>query len=99
MGTELTTDGVALRSTGHVCADCGRELIYTEEVWCLRVVQGQHFDGKAVFYNVIDEESEDGDFLFEPYVFCFTCWEKLFAPARSPFLLLSLRTRGTSPMP
>ena len=64
-----------LHSTGHICADCGEKINYTDECVLVEVIQPQKLGGKNFYHKVIDEESLNGDFLFEPYFFCFSCWD------------------------
>jgi len=78
MGTLLMQEDPAPQATGHICADCGEGLTYTQEVWSVQVVQPQNFGGKTFFHTIIDEDDPSGDFLFEPYFFCFGCWENLY---------------------
>jgi hypothetical protein len=79
MGTYLS----ALDETqpsGHVCADCGEPLGLTDEVWMVGVAQPHHLNNKVFYYPVLDEE--DGGFMFEPFFFCFDCWEGHYAALR-----------------
>lgn len=64
--------------TGHICSDCGENLNYNDEVWLLEVRQPQVFHGKVVQHKVIDEDDPQGDYLFDPYFFCFKCWETMY---------------------
>lgn len=77
MGTELAQDP-ALQPTGHICADCGENIVYTQEAWLLSVVHPQKVGKKHFFHAVINEEDVDGSFLFDPYYYCFTCWESVY---------------------
>jgi hypothetical protein len=67
-----------LRNTGHICADCGEDIMYTDECVLVQVVQLQEFAGKTFHHPVIDEDDIHGDFLFEPYFFCFSCWDDTY---------------------
>jgi hypothetical protein len=75
MGASLSDEYLELQPTGHICANCGSNIKYGEECWLIQIVQPQLFDGRALFHVIINEEDVDGDFLFEPYFFCFGCWE------------------------
>lgn len=75
MGETLT--GVVIQASGHLCSDCGKELEYTEEVFLVQIIQPQRFDGKVFYHNVIDESDPQGDFMFDPWYFCFSCGENL----------------------
>lgn len=80
MGAELTIEEFSVTTpTGHICADCGEELKYNEEVWLLQVMHlqlmGTPPPRQFAYYPVIDEHDARGDFLYEPYFFCFDCWE------------------------
>jgi hypothetical protein len=70
--------GLELQKTEQICSDCGNELVYTEEIWRITMVTPQMHEGEAHYYPVIDESNTEGDFLYEPHYFCFSCWEKLF---------------------
>jgi hypothetical protein len=69
--------------TDHICADCGDAIVYMEEVFLLQIVRPQLLDGRTLYWQVTDEEEPDGPFKFEPYYFCFACWEKLYESVRS----------------
>jgi len=64
-------------SSGVICAQCEDSIEMTEECFLIQVVQPQKIGGQLFFYPVKDEFSMEGDFLFEPYHFCFSCWEDL----------------------
>jgi hypothetical protein len=83
MGADLNLDLLPLYTTGHVCADCGKNIKYMEECWLLQVVQLQRINGKTLQYAVIDEDDVDGDFLFEPFFFCHECWESNYESLRA----------------
>lgn len=79
MGEKLSheiVNGTILQKTGHICADCGGDIVYTEEAALIQMVQPQVFSGKPFFHPIIDEADPSGDFLFTPYYFCFPCWER-----------------------
>ena len=78
MGEELVVPGSILDPTGHICADCGENIRYNDEVWLLQVVQAHHVGAELVHHPVIDENDPEGDFLFDPYFFCFKCWEAMY---------------------
>lgn len=55
------------------CALCGDMLRYTDESFILTVVTAA-IEERSIHYRPI--MLEDGsDFQYEPYFFCFTCWE------------------------
>lgn len=64
-------------SADVICAQCEDEIELGEEIFLIQVVQPQRLGGQVFFYPVIDEFDMDGDYLFEPYHFCFSCWEDL----------------------
>lgn len=76
MGTNLG-ENTLLQPTGHVCADCAEDIVYSTETVRLQVVEAQLVNGRMHTYPVIDEHDLHGDFLFEPFVFDITCWENL----------------------
>lgn len=58
--------------SGHECARCGEKIMLVDEVYLLMVVAA-HMNGE---FQVLPAESDDGDFLYPPQFFCFTCWEE-----------------------
>lgn len=82
MGTELTTEYLELYPTVHVCAYCEEHIRYGEECWLLQVVQPQRVNGKTHLHDVIDEDDPNGDFMYDPYFFCFECMEALLSDLR-----------------
>ena len=78
MGQNLTVaplyeeSGDITMRTEQVCPQCGENLVFTEDVIQLLVVQ-HHADHSA--HPVQDDE--DGDFLYEPYFLHFSCWEEI----------------------
>ena len=64
--------------TGLICADCEDPLCYGAEVALVQIVQPKLAGGAVFYYPVIDENDLDGDFLFEPYIYCFSCWDEQF---------------------
>lgn len=74
MGPELIEDEE--NPTGNVCADCESGIALTEEAFLVQVVTPAKAGGAVLFFPVIDEHDVAGDFLFEPYLYCFTCWEE-----------------------
>lgn len=85
MGALLTIDEAPIQPTGHICSDCGEHIGYTEEVWLIQVVQLQRHAGTTHAHQIINEQDPDGDFLFDPYLFCFSCWEKLYDELKENF--------------
>jgi hypothetical protein len=81
MGAELIQDEVPV-PTGHVCADCEESLAYADEVFLLQIVQPQILGGALFFHHVIDEDDPEGDFLYQPFYYCFTCWEDYYESLR-----------------
>lgn len=78
-----------LDSTTHSCTyPCGDSLPYDTEVFLLTVVVCSLQLGKIAFPPALDT---DGDFLYEPCFFCFSCWEELEEE-------ISTRTRDTPPV-
>lgn len=83
MGEVIAVGSAELQPTGHICADCGNSITYSEEVWLLQIVQPQRFSGRTFHHQVIDEEDLSGDFLFDPYFYCFSCWENMYKELQS----------------
>lgn len=73
MGTQLNV--WEREKTGHTCSDCEGDALYLEEVFLIHIMQPQVVGGQVVFHNIIDEDDPHGDFLFQPFFFCFECWE------------------------
>jgi hypothetical protein len=93
MGEDVRTEGsrgfdwntdreVEPGNSGVVCAQCEDDIKMEEECYLLQVVQCQKLGGQMYFYPVKDEFDENDDFLFEPYHFCFECWEDLLTDAK-----------------
>jgi hypothetical protein len=80
LGAQLEHLESILRDTGHICADCGTSLTFTEECVILQVVQPEVMNGRVAFYPIVD--SQDGTFTFEPYYYCFECWESQYEALR-----------------
>jgi hypothetical protein len=57
-----------------MCAKCDCALHLTEEVFELKIVQAQIFEGRLQHYDVL---ADDGDYLYRPHFFEFGCWENL----------------------
>jgi hypothetical protein len=76
MAEELT-ELEGLPPAGIACADCEDDIYYEEECILLQVVQPQMVGGIVHFWPVMDETGVVSDFQFEPYHFCFHCWEDL----------------------
>ena len=83
MGEDSVVLQAGVYPTGHICTDCGESLDYTDEVWLLQVMKPQQLGGQVFFHQVIDENDPQGDFLFEPYFFCFKCWENTYEAMRT----------------
>jgi hypothetical protein len=75
MGEELERWSESTHPTGVTCADCEDEISYEEEFILIQVVQAQKVGNEIFLYPLLDETGLQSDFLFEPYHFCFKCWE------------------------
>jgi hypothetical protein len=69
--------------TGFVCTDCGDDITYMDEVFVLDVVQPMKCESGTLYYEVTDEQNPEEGFIFEPYRFCFQCWEKNYEEIRN----------------
>jgi hypothetical protein len=78
MGEELTELMGRRRAIEVICADCEDRIGYEEEFVLLQVVQPQNVGGRVFFYPIMDELGLVSDYQFEPYQFCFKCWEDLY---------------------
>ena len=77
MGEELAEFVGRRRPVEVICADCEDIIGYEEEFVLLQIVELQKLGG--VFdYPVMDETGPVSDYKFEPYHFCFKCWEDLY---------------------
>lgn len=56
--------------------------MYTDECVRVQVVQPQQLGGKTFYHTIIDETDIQGDFLFDPYIFCFDCWDHTYDSLR-----------------
>jgi hypothetical protein len=70
------------QTTDFVCADCGDDVEYMDEVYKLHIVRLQRYLGHTVQCHVYDEYDQDSPFRFEPYYFCVDCWEKNYESIR-----------------
>lgn len=61
--------------TDIICADCEDPISCGDEIVLVQIVQPKLAGGALLYYPVIDENDVEGDFLFEPYVYCFSCWD------------------------
>lgn len=76
MGPSLTSHEEEEKSeTDIICADCERAIDYGTETYLIQVVQPKMAGGSVFYYPVIDENDVNGDFLYEPFVYCFDCWD------------------------
>lgn len=82
MGEELTELEGRRRPVEVICADCEDRIGYEKEFVLLQVVQLQKLGGGVFFYPVMDETGIVSDYQFEPYHFCFECWEDLYEKIR-----------------
>lgn len=60
--------------TDQVCAECAEEVVFTEDVVLLQIVQPHIFGSNTLLHEVKDG---DGDFAYEPYFLHFQCWESV----------------------
>lgn len=79
MGQDLTVapfspDGDITMKTEQLCPHCGEEIVFTEEIAHLVVVQPHIINQQLYLHPVMDDA---GDFLYEPYFFNFMCWETI----------------------
>ena len=81
--SRIDLDDGKLHQTGHICPDCAEELVYTAEVVLLQIQQPHIIGSKVLFTPVVDEAGADGGFIFEPYFYCFSCWEGHFDDLRN----------------
>ena len=81
MGAELTTT-LPENETGQICSDCGIHVDYGDETWLLQIMLVHQHAGIPVLTDAVDEESNEGDFLFEPHFFCPTCWNVMYEQHR-----------------
>lgn len=73
MGPELTENE---EDNDTICADCESPIGYTEEMFLVQIMQAKKVGGAVIFLPVIDENDVEGGFLFDPWLYCFTCWEE-----------------------
>lgn len=78
-----------LYKSEHECPSCSDQIMLVEEVYALWVVQATAEHGFQVSYA----ESADGDLLYTPQFFCFSCWETLVED-----LLQALATDNNPPI-
>ena len=57
--------------SGHECSRCREKIMLVEEVYLLWVVAAR-MNGS---FQILPVESDEGDFLYPPQYFCFSCWE------------------------
>lgn len=79
MGQDLviapfSQEGDITMKTKQVCPNCGEDIVFTEEISHLLIVQPHIVNEQLLLHPVLDE---DGDFLYDPYFFNFTCWESV----------------------
>jgi hypothetical protein len=58
--------------SGRTCARCDEKIMLLDEVYLLQVVVAR-MNGE---FSIQPAESDEGDYLFEPILFCFSCWEE-----------------------
>lgn len=59
-----------------VCAQCEHQLDLEDEIVLVEIVQLHLVGGVVMPFNVINEHEVEGGYLFEPWFFCFDCWEE-----------------------
>lgn len=59
--------------SGCFCCQCEDELMMTDEIFLLRVVEAQVANGELQMLDILDQE---GDYAYSPAFFCFECWEE-----------------------
>lgn len=62
-------------TTEEVCAQCEDHLIYVEDTFVVQVMRPEIVDGAVQLVPLLDE---DGDFLYEPYILHFKCFESIW---------------------
>jgi hypothetical protein len=83
MSAEIIASTLPTHATDFICADCEEPLRYTDEVFLVQVVQMQRYQDRLLFHDIIDDQDPDGPcFRFEPYHFCFKCWEDTYNQVR-----------------
>jgi hypothetical protein len=83
MGEGLVLASLPLQRTDFICADCGDPITYMDEVFQLQVIRPVRPDRSQTLYlEVTDEHHPEDGFLFEPYYFCYRCWEKNYDEIR-----------------
>jgi hypothetical protein len=82
MGAELIVTLPGHQETGQICSDCGKAVEFNEETWLLQVMIVHQHGGVPVLADAVDEESDDGDYLYEPHFFCTSCWNTMYEAHR-----------------
>lgn len=70
----FSTEGDITMKTEQTCPSCGEEIVFTEEVVLLQVVQPRIINGEVYLLEILGDE---GDFVYAPYFFQFGCWENV----------------------
>lgn len=65
--------------SSHMCPCCQEYITYTDEVFLVEISEAARDGNQIVSQALI---GEDGDFVFEPYVLHFMCWEELLEQMR-----------------
>jgi len=60
--------------SGCFCSQCEDELMMTDEIFLLRIVEAQVGHNELLMQDLLDPE---GDYAYSPAFFCFDCWEEL----------------------
>lgn len=81
MGADLSL-ALNAQPTDHICADCGKPIMFGQECWLIQIVQLHAHGDQIIHYPVIDPEDPNGDYLYYPFFFCFECWENNYKAIR-----------------
>ena len=65
--------------TQHMCPCCQEYLVYTDEVYLVEVTEAAQDGGRIATQPMI---SDEGDYLYEPYIMHFQCWEEVLEQIR-----------------
>ena len=72
--TELPGIDLPAEETGVECAKCLSDLLYTEDIFLVRVVTTTMENKALQYYDIIDT---DGNARYSPGFFCYGCWDEL----------------------
>lgn len=65
--------------TNHLCPCCQDYVLYTDEVYLLEITEAAK-DGNQIVSQPL--MCDDGDYLYEPYILHFMCWEEVLEQMR-----------------